>query len=628
MGFDFSGKKLDAVLIVLLLVFTVASYSYAPRSTLTADSYQYALQVKKSIAGEHQGFFPDMVAKIYRSAFSSMDLTKFLKYAALIYASLAILIFYACMRARFSQAVSAASGLMLACVPLLVFIAVAGVFTPDSFMVSTGIIGASLAFAAMNSEKLPLAALFSVLSLVFIAGAAAISSQMQIFALALAVAGVAQLVWTAVSEKEKIANSAIAAVCLLGAGAYAFASSPFSMPKIIDPVMAAIPGISAIAACAGMGIVVLALNREKKDVFALGLGILSLCLILTVPFAALPGLAIAAAFGFDFALGRKEEQKSSMLELALPTFFIASAALVSFAGMNRAVLVGAFLGIGILSIQYIYKENSGFVKKAALGFAGVLLVSSVILPALVSGIGNVEVGAPLLVALGDLQVGVPNELSPQLLLAFDYLKANSPQGSVGAAFGRGNAMEYLTGMEQFANDSEIAHFWISNSSVGYLKERGVSYVALDIGYLDNFDELATVAGDKENRIDSFVFRQHSYYDASQSKAYAVFQSSGNGRTLWMQVDMQGNSINGLLPNGDAFLADWNGAGWSMAGSVTFGRVRFLQDPANGNYTSPDNRAVYPYDSYNSNLFRIYFGEVPGLTQVYGGTGPVRIFKVD
>jgi hypothetical protein len=352
-----------------------------------------------------------------------------------------------------------------------------------------------------------------------------------------------------------------------------------------------------LAACALIPYIV-EKKRGAKEMheFAFFLAAVSLVAALYSPYLALFGLAFAAGYAVKWVL---EEHDGRKAEMAFMGLAVALAAFPVLYGRGFSELqTGAFsLLLGALAgFLMMFYEGKHVFKAAALGLMAFLLFSSFITGAVLS----------------QAQF---SSVRPDIATALEASRTIVPASSSLYGFGIADRIGYIAGKQTGNKDALIAKFLLTGMNASVLKSAGIDYLVVDAAYFDDLASMRNASGEQAVRMDAFIFG--GYAQDQAGIVYAVFV--GKDAQLIAQANEQTGQISGTSYN----IRRASGESFEVASS----RVMLLKyNDSTG--IQPYDRMVYPGDSYYSNLFKLYFGEVAGMQKVYPqGEGAVRIYKV-
>lgn len=319
------------------------------------------------------------------------------------------------------------------------------------------------------------------------------------------------------------------------------------------------------------------------------------------PIAAGIAVAYCSVAGVREAQGKDRTLNDTLASLFFAAFF-GAVAYSSGAGWN-ALLFGAMLGVAVISIVYLFKEVHMNMSAAVLSlFLAVSLLSGAYLA------GSKNIGA------ASYQIYDFSKATQDFKSALEFVNANG-QGAKVAAIENTQLASYVLGQKNVLLDTKpLATYLGSNASLSALKSAGVKYVIVSANLFANSDAIAGKGGP--------AVRTRAYYyvgnfsgDAN-SQAAAYFQAT-DGTVLVRPMD----STTGKLLVQDSVLY----SGSQAAAQISYSELLLLNQDMP--YQDASNMVVWPLSSYNTNLFKLFFGKPEGI-RLAGSFGTVRVFEID
>ncbi len=576
---------------IALAVFAFAFLAFASRAYLSVDSFKEAAAYDAYSAGTGP-------ANAFYQITGALSPVVPLGFIAPVFGTLAIIFIYLALRQQFGSTPALIASALLASAPAFTRFASAGVYSPEAMAFAFFSLGAYLIFVSIE-KKTPAPAAVGALLL---AAAPLINANAALAAVLLAVPLGAQ----ALGAKKDGYLAMPAGAALAGAVLGIIAAGIGQMQQNIG-LLAAEPNLRIsmfsllallpLAACAIVPYV-LEKKRGAKGMheFAFCIAVLSLIAAAYAPYLALFGLALACAYSVKWVFEERENRKAEMFFLGL---VVALTAFPLLYGRGFSELqVGAFsllLGAFTAFILIFYEGKHTF-KAAAYGMIFFLLSTSFLTGAV----------------LAQAQFSA---VRPDIASALEAAREFVPASSTLYGFGLGDQVSYVAQKHSGDKDAAIARFLLTDANASALKADGVDYLLVDAYYFDDLSALRNASGQQAVRMDAFLFEVCAQDQAGI--VYAIFV--GKDAQLIAQTNKQCDQLTGTSYS----IRRSNGESLDVPAS----RALLLKyNDSTG--IQPNDRMVYPGDSYYTNLFKLYFGEVDGMQKVYpAGEGAVRIYKI-
>ncbi|MDD5317361.1 MAG: hypothetical protein PHF51_01355 [Candidatus ainarchaeum sp.] len=605
-------KDLFALFALALLALALSLSTADQEFLLTQQSFSNALAIESAVKGVPAPAGPENVSWPYVSAaafaysqaasyagappqFDPGLLVSVLKALNAAFALASAAAFYFALRQFYSREASAfGSAMAVASIPAL-GIFLSGIAVPSSLGLAAFACAAALLSKGLKESAKGTAQGIAFGALAGLAAAFSVAAWSGAI-LAFMAAGAGALAQAAYSSFRKEGGSllpcALAFVALGAAGAAlagfgALPAADFSAPAasfLLFAPLAAVALVLALLKASGRH------QAEFPDVFALAFAASSLAASVFSPAAALPGLAVMAAFaveGLPSALGGRIQ---ATLATGLVAGFAAFVFLSGFVSAEVSGVVGALLALagGIAASTHggpKAKEMIGF------AFAGMLAFASIT--------------SALLLAQSQ-----SSPVAPELAAALSWMAANTPQDSVVAVAAQPEMVAFIS--QRKALVEGVPEWLLSNQSSAALAALGADYLVMDYSYFDGIERMKNQTNSASVRIDSFypVMR----FSSGDYAGYWEFYSQGSGTIALLPIELSGQA---RIP--DAALITPDGA----QRTVPFARFLLLKD-SDGLIA----RAILPTSGYSVNLFNAFFASVPGLAKAYpAGEGVSRVYSV-
>jgi hypothetical protein len=326
-------------------------------------------------------------------------------------------------------------------------------------------------------------------------------------------------------------------------------------------------------------------RRSEFGVFVASFFILSVVVLPFHYFPAALGIALFSAFAINELLELKNENLALIL-FAGTLFFVSFLFSVNFLDTNQSIIASAGVALTSVFIAALYRERR-VVTYITFSVIVLFLFSSLI-AAMISVSQRQEV----------IGSGADEVIS--------WTADNLPDNATMWAFKVSPLFEFTTGRTSYSNDTEFAHFILSNDSAAFLKGRNVTHILVDTSLFDSIDTLKVLANNTRVRIASFIFYGRGM---SGGSLYGIFVSA-DGEAAYVQLDpITGNPVAG-----------------NVRVVTKEGNMRLV--PIENFLSAGSGRLIYPQDNYKVNLFNLFFGQVGGLKQVYASSGgDIKIYEV-
>jgi len=576
---------------IALAVFAFAFLAFASRAYLSVDSFKEAAAYDAYAAGTAPG-------NAFHQITGYLAPIVPLRLVAPVFGALAIIFIYLALRQQFGSTPALIASALLASAPAFTRFASAGIYSPEAMAFAFFSLGAYLIFTSIEKKKPAPAAVGALL----LAAAPLINANAALAAVLLAVPLGAQALGA-----RKDAYLAIPAGAALAGAVLGIVAAGIGQVQQTIGLLAAEPNLRismfsllALLPLAACAIVPYILERKRgakgMHEFAFCLAVLSLIAAAFSPYLALFGLALACAYSVKWVFEERNDKKAEMFFLGLVVAFTGFPLLYG-RGFSE-LQAGAFsLLLGALSaFLLIFYEGKHAFKAAAYCVIFFLLSTSFLTGAV----------------LAQVQF---SEVRPDIASALEAARELVPASSTLYGFGIGDQVSYIAQKHTGDKDAAIAKFLLTDANASALKAGGVDYLLVDAYYFDDLSALRNASGQQAVRMDAFLFG--GYARDQSGIVYAVFV--GNNAQLVAHANEQTGQLTGTSYN----IRRASGESFDVAAS----RVMLLKNNESSGLEAYD-RMIYPGDSYYTNLFKLYFGEVDGMQKVYPeGEGAVRIYKV-
>ncbi|MBI5159670.1 hypothetical protein HY992_06125 [Candidatus Micrarchaeota archaeon] len=338
-------------------------------------------------------------------------------------------------------------------------------------------------------------------------------------------------------------------------------------------------------------------SREKlsSEVAYLSTFVASLLLsFYYVPLAAF-GFAFCSAFGFKELSKHKQEFKATFILFCLVSFSVSLLLLSSIIDSARSGLFSLFVTASAGGILYLYKEQnvSQIAKYSAIAFV---------------------FSALFFTTLYSTQQAV-KQLDEDFSNALAWVKENTLPNSAVAGINSGPAIAFVSKRQGVQANAELAAFFLSNASASTLKSKGVDYIIVDSRLFDDVSQAQQYFNSSKAKFEAFA--PTSQFFSYNGAPHAYFTS----RNSYMLVPVTEQT--GELLKTNAVIQD--------VGSVSFGKLLFLNNSNSSLGMTFQDRLVYPKSGFESNLFKLFFPnqfeQAEGVEEVYK-SNYVRVFKLN
>lgn len=575
----------DAIIAAFLVLLTVsvAGYHILDKHLLDMSSYKELVGVRSIVeGGKSSGMLNQLTAAVYglfsTGEFDSSLLVTIAKALPLLLSIISAVAFYFMLRQMLSKLASLAGAVFLLSSPLFLLRMRSGLYSQDSLGMCLFILACCSLFVFYDKKNHPLLAasllLFLLSSLSWSAG--------WVMVAAVALSLFIQLLF----KKEKHHSYAVAGV--VAASILSLLITPPAIPNKPASLTfwASLPTLPLII----LGFILFVMERagryECKGRYPLFTTSLFLLSIPLSGFDAFPSsfcIALFSAFAVNELAGLRD-QRAALASLSLLLLFVSFEFTQTFMKFEQAIVASFLIAASSVFIVSLYRERR----------IEVYIVFSIIALSVLSSISSA--------ALSESRIYDPVGEAVDSMM--EWMR-EQPEGGRVWAFRITPLVELTTGKEVYENDTELAQFLLSNSSVEFLKERNVTRIVVDASMFDNIEMLKTIANNTKVRIDSF--RLYKIGMDQANNPYAVFVTR-DGRMAVAQLDPYGN-----LLEGDVTIIA--GEGMRVVPLKKFLRV--------GSY-----RLIYPQDNYRVNLFLMFFENVDGLREAYASeNGEMKVFEV-
>ncbi len=579
---------------IIVLLFLSISFIFE-RAYPAREGFLAALGTKDALEFGSGNLFYSITAGIY-SAFAGGNFTPqgmlgFLGMLSLAMGILGIVSFYLALRNYgFSENPSLFGGVLFATGPAALFAFMPNYYSENTVALSICALG--LAFFSLSRKS---RAFFAIGGAVFLL-AEIISPQFALFGIGFSLALSAEAGKKYAGEK-KPEIFALPLALLLPSIAIA-SQNALSFSQVSNSLF----DLKFLVPLGAICLAGIARNFEKEgDAFFASLFILGMIVSFANPYAALPMIAFSAGAGINWLLSQeKKERGERALAYVSFLFFLP----LSFAGAADpvfSIVLACTVAVLLGALLYVYKFSVRWLPFAAACF---LVLSSVVGGAVLSSAA--ANGTALHNGGRDL-----GSISADEYDAYSWIGKNAPAGSKVAIVWDGAAAEFLSGREIDAGSRKLVKFLAGNESAGVLKGEGFDYIVVSSGIFDYAQRFRDISG-TSFRVESFSF----YANISNPQGNAMLFRSGSGAYLMRQLGSDGK-----FAIADSGYFDASGA---PAGSVPYSNIVVL-DPALSP-DSPKNRQIWVQGIYNTNAFEAFFGEIPGLENVYENA-QARVFRV-
>jgi hypothetical protein len=584
--------KMDVFALVVTFLLALSLLAYIQRPFLEGGTYEIALELKEGIStGAYPSFFSFLTGSMYSSffgAFNPASLASMLSTLPIIIGLASVTLLYAILRyLRFPIPTSFVSSLLFLTTPLFLLSSIPGVYSPGTL---------SLVFLAAGILSLLLTnrhIAFSLPSLAFFLLSSAIypPSSLPAFAVILA------FLLGALFEKKSIFPMLISGIPLL-LFVLLFTNQSAILQQSTD-ISSFIQNNRFIFPLAAVSLAsVLRKFKEENDLFYFSLLVFTIPIGILFPVGAIFLLAILSAnsLGMLFSQSTTRNEKFAIYGVL---FFLFSLSFSLGLDMAKALILSIFLSfVGVL-LLHLYKFKPSFIPLSITVF---LLISSMTTAIFITQ-------SPSLT--GAVKGYTYTTIDGQTSEAFGWIGKNTQSNAVVAFLGDKRPFLFISGRGAEKNDSVLASFLVSNESVAALKEKGITHIVVSA---DIFGESSTLRSLTQS---DFNAELYSYYGNASSggTSYAIFVSPQKEMLIRI-VDAQGR-----FALEDGALRDENGAFISY---VPFSQLLLLHP--NASLYSSDNPVIRPLNTYNTNAFLLFFGNVEGTKEVYS-KGRIKIFEV-
>ncbi len=322
------------------------------------------------------------------------------------------------------------------------------------------------------------------------------------------------------------------------------------------------------------------------------------------PFAAGVAMAYCSIAGIREAQGKDRTLNDTMASLFFAGFF-AAVAFSTGAGWN-ALAFGAMLGAAIIAMIYLFKDMHLNMSAAVIVL---FFVMSILSGAYLAGSKNI--GATTHPGYDFSQA------TPDFNNAIQFLKTKITGDGTGQVATLENtqfAAYALGGKNVFVDTKPLATYLGSNGSLAEMKSKGVKYIIAG-GELFSNSALISGKGGPAVRTRAYYFAGNSTGASADSQSAAYF-AGNDGTVLIRPMDASGK----LLVQASTLYS-----GNQPIAQVQYSELLLLNpDMA---YQNESNLVVWPLSSYNTNLFKLFFGNPEGV-RLAGTFGSVKVFEID
>ncbi len=600
------------IAIVLVLALVALSLSYSTLGLghfLAQESYGHALNAEKVAKGEapsEQSLFYNLAAFAYSrvasasaGGFDVEAMSSVLRFLPGVFALVAAVGAYFALRGIFTKELGAASALLAIASMPFASAFLANVVSPNALGIA--LFFSALAFLTYSLKKDWLASAAGGI----LAGLAVLAWPGCALAYAAFVLGLVAEAAYRESKKErdyKFLNAAAlfillpipfvvianpgAVVALLSKNEFALAPSAY----LLFAPFAALALIAAIAKALGRH------EMHKLDVFVLVSAIASMAIAPFALLGALPGFLFACAAGLMEVPALAKGRNAALGLVFLGASYAMFAVLLLLIQLPSTALVfGVLIGAAATFAASMYegKHMGGYLQLALFAVVAFASLSSVL-------------------TLAHYET---DSVGPEMDGAFAWVAANTSAGGVLGVPGDAATAAYLA-QRPVGNDTTFIAGWLlGNAGASELKAHGINYIVLDgSSVFDGIESLKNESGAGAGvRMESFIPLAITY--DQQQVPYVAMNSANGDNRAYIPLDSSG----ALDMTKDAILIDASGS----TRNIPAARFEVLKD-ADGRLS----RIILPYDNFNVNLFKLFFGSVDGLVRAYpAGDGTVRIFRV-
>lgn len=580
-----------------ILVFAFAFLAFVSRPYISIDSFGAAQDFNNYLAGQ-----PFDGSAIFYSIIAPLSSAIPIGMLAPVFGALAVLFMYLGIRQLYGADAALFASALLASAAGFTGFAAAGIFSaaaPAFAFLALGVFFITLSISKkMPAHALIGAAAFAIAALVHPLAAVPAA----IFGIALAFQAYASRNDAGAYVKIPAAAALAGAIIAIALGGTGALETAFATGMDTMAIRVAVFSLFAMLPLSLAALAPYLLDKKKHapghsmSALPFAASLLSIIAAPFSPYFALLGATIACAFAFKWATGGERGHMTEMAFVALAVLSLVFPLLFG-RGFDEvrsfafALLMGGVAG----SVLKLYEERGVF-KSAAFMLCAFLLFYSM--------------------AAGSLfaQAQVAEE-RPEVLGALEWSSANIPAGQPLYAFMLGPTVQYVSGHQSGDKDAAIASFLLGSGNASELRAAGVEYLLVDAAYFDDLTKLRDASGKQSVRMDSFVFAGYAQDEAGT--VYAFFY--GLEDRLVARADPQTGQLLGNT------YSIQRGSGETL--EIAASRALLLRGSDEVTLDGND-RIVYPGESFNTNLFKLFFGEVGGMERIYpSGEGSVRIYKV-
>jgi len=586
-----NGKELFAIFAILLVSCAVFAITSDSKYFFSAKSYANAYEAQKAILGEANsaGIWGMLVSAMYSMSASLFGVTGFDPNLLLVTnASIAVglgfgagLFVYTACRSRFSQEASLLASILAVCAAPSLGVFLAGTALPTSLAIVVLAFSIVWLFWGLNKEssvRVLVGGLLAAAS-VLISNYAALGVGAILFGL------VAQIVYDELMKKRNnsflMCAAAFAVPAFVGIvyGLSAFGAMDFASEFVLLGVFVPV----VLLAILTLAMKAIDKNIEENDALFFGYGLASIIAGAINPLMALPGLAMLTALVFDGLERTLARRAVGLVATAIFCAFIAYLVLSLFIVSSAAMFIGALIGVACAFVASL----AGELKVLPLVFAALLMITSLSAAAILAQSQTAPINA-------------------EVINATKWIAANANPNAIVGVVGDNAVYSFIS--ERNVSSAGIMDWLLGTENSSSLRARGIDYLLVDYEAFDVIEANSTTV-----RIGSFTFT--GLVQDSSGNQYGRFVSQ-TGSYAYAPLNSQGTAFD---TSGDAELVDSNG---NMR-TVPFARFVLIKD-SEGRII----RAIYPYDNYQVNLFKLFFGTVDGMEKLYPSMdGGARVFQV-